>query len=118
PALQSGGSVAYIVAAESVDGLPARGRVRVPQRSGPEPAYGERVAASGTLTPPRGPRRPGGFDQAAYLARQSVYLAMESGPVQRLGPGRLDPFRRAAVAARLRLEGVLYQALPEREAAL
>ncbi len=118
PALQSGGSVAYIVAAESVDGLPARGRVRVTQRSGPEPAYGERVAASGTLTPPRGPRRPGGFDQAAYLARQSVYLAMETGPVQRLGPGRLDPFRRAAVAARLRLEGVLYQALPEREAAL
>ena len=59
PALQSGGSVAYIVAAEAVDGLPARGRVRVTQRGGREPAYGERVAASGALAPPRGPRHPG-----------------------------------------------------------
>lgn len=118
PSLTSGDRVAYVVAAEAVEGHPARGRVRVTQRGGDAPAYGERVAASGVLVPPRGPRHPGAFDEAAYLARQSVYLVMESGSVQRLGPGRLDPVRRAAVATRLRLEGVLYRALPEREAAL
>lgn len=118
PAREAGGRVTYILAAEAVQGQPARGRVRVAQRGGPAPAYGERVAVSGTLSPPRRAHRPGGFDEAAFLARQSVYLVMESGPADRMGPGRLDPFRRAAVAARLRLEGVLYRALPEREAAL
>ena len=118
PALKAGDRVTYIVAAETVDGRPARGRVQVTQRGGAAPAYGERVAASGALEPPRGPRRPGGFDEAAHLARQSVYLVMESGPVRRMGPGQLDPIRRAAVATRLRLEAVLYRAIPEREAAL
>ncbi|WP_273379580.1 DNA internalization-related competence protein ComEC/Rec2 [Symbiobacterium thermophilum] len=118
PALQADGRVTYIVAAEAAQGQPARGRVRVAQRGGTAPAYGERVAATGVLTPPAPARRPGGFDEAAYLARQSVYLVMESGPVERMGPGRVDWFRRVAVATRLRLEAVLQQALPEREAAL
>ncbi|MBP2017392.1 competence protein ComEC [Symbiobacterium terraclitae] len=118
PELRPSGGAAYVVAAEAVGGHPARGRVRITQRYGQQPAFGERIAVSGRLAPPLGPRHPGGFDEAAYLARQSVYLVMESGPPERLGPGALDPFRRAAVAVRLRLEGVLRQALPEREAAL
>lgn len=118
PEVREFGGVTYIVAAESAEGEPASGRVQVAQRRGPAPAYGERVALQAVPERPLGPRRPGGFDQAAYLARQSVYLVAETGAVERLGPGRLDPLRRAAVATRLRLEAVLHRALPEREAAL
>jgi len=118
PELRQPGRVAYTLAAESVDGHPVRGRVRVTQRAGSQPAFGERVALSGRLERPSGPRHPGGFDEAAYLARQSVYVVMEAGTPERLGPGALDPVRRAAVATRLRLEGVLYRALPESHAAL
>lgn len=118
PEVRQFGGVTYIVAVESADGEPTHGRVQMTQPTGPVPAYGERVAFDARLERPIGPRRPGGFDQAAYLARQSVYLVGETRGVERLGPGRLDPLRRAAVAARLRLEEVLHQALPQREAAL
>lgn len=114
PELKTGGGVGYIVAAER----PAAGRVYVLQRGGRAPGYGERVEVPGKLARPAGPRVPGGFDQAAYLARQGVYLTVESGPAVLKGPGDLDPLRRAAVWVRIRLEGVLRQALPPREAAL
>jgi len=118
PELRQPGRVSYVVAAETVAGAPARGRVRVTQRGGPHPAFGERVAVSGRMALPKGPRHPGAFDEAAYLARQSVYLVMEARSAERLGPGALDPLRRSAVAVRLRLEGVLREALPEGQAAL
>ncbi|HYF79333.1 MAG TPA: DNA internalization-related competence protein ComEC/Rec2, partial [Symbiobacteriaceae bacterium] len=64
------------------------------------------------------PKTPGGFDRAAYLARQGVYLALDTGePVVR-GPGRINLLRRVAVAARLRLEQSLRASLPARDAAL
>ncbi|MFZ5817370.1 MAG: DNA internalization-related competence protein ComEC/Rec2 [Bacillota bacterium] len=118
PAVRQGGPVKYVVAAEAVEGHRASGRVQVSQRGGRPPGYGERVAVRGRLNRPAGPRTPGGFDEAAFLARQSVYLTLQAGTAERLGPGRLDPLRRAAVTARLRLEGVLERALPPREAAL
>lgn len=111
PDLRDHGQVSYVITAQS-------GRVYVTQHGGTAPGYGELVEVQGKLALPMGPRTPGGFDQADYLARQGVYLTLESGPAGLKGPGDLDPFRRAAVAVRIRLEGVLKRALPAREAAL
>ncbi|MFZ5826663.1 MAG: DNA internalization-related competence protein ComEC/Rec2 [Bacillota bacterium] len=111
PEVRPPNRVSYVVETGS-------GRVYLTQRGGRAPGYGERVEAKGRLDRPVGPRTPGGYDQAAYLARQGVYLVLETGEVRLQGPGDLDPLRRAAVATRLRLEGVLHRALPAREAAL
>lgn len=118
PEARLGGSVAYILAVEQAGAQAAAGRVYVEQRGGAAPGFGERIELQGRLDRPAGARTPGGYDQAAHLSRQGVYLTVKSGAVQRLGPGRLDPLRRAAVAVRLRLEAVLKRALPPREAAL
>lgn len=113
---QRGGT--YVVRAEQADGLPAHGKVYVTQWGARVPGFGERVDVSGTLKPPLGPKIPGGFDQAAYLARQGVYLTLETGEAAIRGPGSINPLQRAAVAARLRLERSLKASLPERDAAL
>lgn len=110
--------VAYTVTVEEVEGHPASGKVHVTQRGGSAPRFGERVQVRGTLKDPQGARVPGGFDQAAYLARQSTYFTVDTGSAKALGPGNLNPLRRAAVAARIHLEGVLKATLPPREAAL
>lgn len=108
----------YLVQAEEVEGRPALGKVSVTQFGDRMPRFGERVEVQGTLKLPPGPKTPGGFDRAAYLARQGVYLALDTGdPVSR-GPGRINVLRRAAVAARLRLEQSLRASLPKRDAAL
>lgn len=111
PESRQGGRIGYVIRAES-------GRVHVTQRGGAAPGYGEGVEVRGRLDRPAGARVPGGFDQADYLARQGVYLVLETGPAVLQGPGDLDPLRRAAVAVRLKLEGVLRRALPPRESAL
>ncbi len=118
PQVRPGGSIAYILAAEQVGEVPTGGRVQVTQRAGRAPGYGERVALKGRLDRPDGPRTPGGFDEAAYLGRQGVFLTLDARSAESMGPGRLDPLRRAAVAVRIRLERVLREALPKREAAL
>ncbi|MDF2630841.1 MAG: ComE-like competence protein [Symbiobacteriaceae bacterium] len=108
----------YIVQAEEVEGRPAAGKVSVTQFGDKMPRFGERVEMQGSLKPPPGPKTPGGFDRAAYLARQGVYLTLDTGePIVR-GPGRVNLLRRVAVAARLRLEASLRASLPERDAAL
>ncbi|HLO04068.1 MAG TPA: ComEC/Rec2 family competence protein, partial [Symbiobacteriaceae bacterium] len=117
--LQKGGSLAYNVAVEQVDGVSASGRLAVQQRSSETtPRFGERVQLTGRPQRPLGPKTPGGFDQAAYLARQGIDLTLKPTKVERLGPGQLSLFRRGAVAARLRLEATLRAALPARDAAL
>jgi len=118
PELRKPRGVRYVLSVEQVDGTAARGLLSVQQYSTSAPAFGERVEFRATLKPPTGSRTPGGFDQIAYLARKGIYLTADAGDVERLGPGRLNPLRRAAVSARLRLEGVLKAALPPREAAL
>jgi len=118
PEVRLGGVVAYVLEVERVGEERAQGKVYVAQRSGSPPGFGERVSLEGRLDRPDGPRTPGGFDQAAYLGRKGVYLTVDTGPVERMGPGRLDPLRRTAVAVRIRLEGVVRAALPSREAAL
>lgn len=116
-ALPSGGTV-YVAAVERVEDRPARGRVQVTQWGGRRPGYGERVQLQGKLERPPGPRRPGAFDEAAYLARQGVFFIAEGRSVTVMGPGRLDPFRRAAVALRQKMEEVLRATLPAEDAAL
>jgi competence protein ComEC len=118
PELRKPSGLAYVLKVERVEGHPATGKLYVTQRSPKAPAYGERVELRGTLKPPSGARTPGGFDQAAYLARQAVYLTVDTGEVGLKGPGDLFWLRRAAVATRIRLEGVLKATLPPREAAL
>ncbi|HWI64349.1 MAG TPA: DNA internalization-related competence protein ComEC/Rec2, partial [Symbiobacteriaceae bacterium] len=73
---------------------------------------------TGTLKAPLGARVPGGFDQAAFLARQGVYTVVDVPGATLVGPGAVSPIQRWAVAARLRLEQVLRATLPERDAAL
>ncbi len=118
PELRRSQGVGYVAAVERVDGFPAAGRLYVTQWAGKAPGFGERVEVQGRLKRPPGPRRPGGFDRAAYLARQGVYFTLDTGEARLLGPGRLDPVRRAAVATRIRLEAVLKATLPPRDAAL
>jgi competence protein ComEC len=126
PVPQRGGGAAYTVAVEEVAGHQANGKLSVTQWSAQGattpgaviPRFGERVRLSGRLQRPLGPKVPGGFDQAAYLDRQGIDLTMKPEQVERLGPGNLSWFRRAAVATRLRLEEVLRQALPPRYAGL
>jgi len=118
PEVLPSGSTVYVAAVELVDDQPARGRVQVAQWAGELPGYGERVRLQGRLEQPPGPRRPGGFDEAAHLARQGVYLTMDGRSATVLGPGRLDPFRRAAVALRQKMEEVLKATLPRADAAL
>jgi predicted membrane metal-binding protein len=108
----------YTVTVEQVDGRPAMGQLFVTQWSDRAPAYGDRVELRGTVLPPLGPRTPGGFDQAAYLARQGVYFTLEAKAVTVKGPGNLNPLRRVAVAARNRLEQSLRRSLPPRDAVL
>ncbi|MDB4895619.1 MAG: ComE-like competence protein [Firmicutes bacterium] len=118
PELRQPRGVGYILAVEQVDGHPARGLLYVTQWGAVAPGYGERVAVTGTLKAPAGARTPGGFDRAAYLARQGVYFTLDSNDARRMGPGALNPVRRAAVAVRVRLEGVLRATLPQRDASL
>lgn len=115
--LPSGGW-AYAVAVEAVEDHPARGRIWITQWDGKAPGYGERIRAQGRLEQPPGAPRPGAFDQAAYLARQGIYVRMSVRSVTVTGPGRLDPIRRAAVSLRQRMEAVLAAILPEGYAAL
>lgn len=118
PELKKPAGLAYTVAVEQVNQVTAGGKVYVTQKGGKAPGFGELVSFSGTLKPPLGPRTPGGFDRAAYLGRQGVYLETTVSAVQANGPGALNPVRKAAVAARLKLEGVLKKTLPPKEAAL
>lgn len=108
----------YALQVESVNHTEAAGKLYVTQKGGQPPGFGDRVVFTGTVKPPPGPRMPGGFDRAAYLARQSIYLETAVSAVQSRGPGDLNPIRRAAVATRTRLEGVLRATLPPKEAAL
>jgi competence protein ComEC len=117
PILQKGGGLSYTVAVERVNGIAGSGRLAV-QQSATTPRFGERVLLTGRPQRPVGPKVPGGFDQAAYLARQGIDLTLKPTKVERLGPGNLSFFRRGAVATRLRLESVLRAALPARDAAL
>lgn len=122
PILQKGGGLSYTVAVEQVEGVPASGKLAVQQWGKEEdPAaahFGDRVRLTGRLQRPLGPKTPGGFDQAAYLARQGIDLTMKPAKVEGLGTGRLSLFQRGAVAARLRLEASLRGALPPNDAAL
>lgn len=118
PELRPPAGVAFVVRVERVGERPAYGRLYVTQRTGRAPGFGERVELSGRLKAPAGPRTPGGYDQAAHLARKGVYMTMDATSVSSRGPGRLSPLHRAAVAARLRIEQVLKATLPQREAAL
>jgi competence protein ComEC len=118
PELRGPRGVGYVLTVERVGANPASGKVFVTQWGGRAPGFGERVSLEGRLKAPTGARTPGGFDQAAYLARQSVYFVVDASEPRLLGPGALNPIRRAAVAARVRLEGVLKATLPPREAAL
>jgi competence protein ComEC len=108
----------YIVQAEEVEGRPALGKVSVTQFGDRLPRFGERVEVQGTLKQPPGPKTPGGFDRAAYLARQGVYLALDTGEPLVKGPGRINVLQRVAVSARHRLEQSLRASLPARDAAL
>lgn len=118
PEVLSTGSVAYTVAVEEVEGHPARGQIWVLQKGAGAPGYGDRIQTRGHLQQPPGASRPGAFDRAAYLARQGIFFSMEVRSVTVTGPGRLDPVRRAAVALRHRMEGVLKTILPDGYAAL
>ncbi len=118
PELLKPSGTGYIVQVETVNAVGAGGKLYVTQRGGKAPGFGERVKLNGTLKAPLGPRVPGGFDRAAYLARQGVYLETTVSTAQPQGPGALNPLRRAAVAARIKLEGVLKKTLPPKEAAL
>jgi predicted membrane metal-binding protein len=113
-----GKAVGYVLTVEQVEGRPAAGKLYVTQWGEGAPGYGERVEVRGTFKEPTGPRTPGGFDQAAYLARQSIYFTLDTNSARRMGPGNLDPLHRVAYAARTRLEGVLKAMLPGRDAAL
>lgn len=110
--------VGYVVAVERIDNHPASGRVHVTQRGGQPPRFGDRVELSGRLQEPPGPRVPGGYDRRAHLARQGIYLTLETGSASVTGAGRLNPLRRAAAALRGRMEQVLKATLPPREAGL
>lgn len=105
---------------------PLGGRVevvaRVP-RSGPLPAPaapGDRLLAAGRLRAPRGPANPGDPGEAAFLRRAGAAFVLEAGT----GGLRLLERARGADAAALaahlrrRLEGVMRETLPPREAAL
>jgi competence protein ComEC len=118
PELKSARNTGYAAQVETVNGHLATGKTYITQLGGTAPEFGERVEVSGTLKAPAGARTPGGFDEAAYLARQGIYLTLDTNGARRLGPGRINPIRRAAVAARTRLEGVLKATLPTRDAAL
>ncbi|MGE5676240.1 MAG: DNA internalization-related competence protein ComEC/Rec2 [Mycobacterium leprae] len=118
PALRGESGVEYPVAVEQAAGHPSQGKAWVTQWSGEPPSFGERITFSGTLKVPGGPRLPGGFDQAAFLARQSIYLTVSTSQVQGGGIGQLMFMQRAAVATRIRLEGVLKNVLPPPQAAL
>lgn len=118
PELRKPAGLTYIARAETVNGHTATGLVHVAQSGGKGPGFGERVELRGALKAPSGARIPGRFDQAAYLARQGVYLTLETRAAALLGPGDLHAVQRAAVATRLRLEAVLKATLPPREAAL
>lgn len=105
---------------------PVGGRVevvaRVP-RAGPLPALpapGDRLLAGGRLRAPRGPGNPGDPGEAVFLRRAGAAFVLEAGMgglrlLERAGG--LNP---AAEAARLRgrLEAVIRETLPPREAAL
>ncbi|HLN61098.1 MAG TPA: DNA internalization-related competence protein ComEC/Rec2 [Symbiobacteriaceae bacterium] len=118
PELRKPQGVGYVVRVEQVDKSSATGLLYVSQRGSQAPRFGERVEFQGALKPPLGPRTPGGFDQAAFLARQGVYTVVDIGSPKRLGPGDVNFLRRLAVGARIRLESVLKATLPQREAAL
>ncbi|HWI51749.1 MAG TPA: ComEC/Rec2 family competence protein, partial [Symbiobacteriaceae bacterium] len=108
----------YVVSVEQVGAHVARGKLYVAQGGGQLPRFGERVELQGTLKAPAGPRTPGGFDQAAYLSRQGVYMVIDTPGARSQGPGSVSFLRRWAVSARIRLEGVLRATLPPRESAL
>lgn len=118
PELRKPSGVGYAVDVERVEGHPASGRLYITQMGGTAPGFGERVEVQGSLKLPEGAPTPGGFDRAEYLARQGIHLVMDTGGAQRLGPGAVNPLQRAAVAVRIRLEGVLKAALPPRDAGL
>lgn len=118
PQLRSSRSHGYVLSVSEAGGNGASGLLHVTQWTGEPPVYGERISLTGRLKAPLGPRIPGGFDEAEYLGRQGVYVTVSASGVERHGPGSLGWLRRSAVAARLRLEGVLKEALPGDQAAL
>lgn len=119
PELRKPQGLSYVVQVERVNNSPAAGLIYINQRAASQaPQFGERVEFQGALKAPLGPRTPGGFDQAAFLARQGVYTVVDIGSPKLLGPGNVNFLRRLAVGARIRLESVLKATLPQREAAL
>jgi len=112
PELRKPAGIGYVVAVEQIGINPAMGKLYLTQRDGDSPGYGERISFNTTLKAPPGARLPGGYDRAAYLARQSVYFESTTGVVKRMGPGSLSLVKRAAVSTRMRLESVLKQTMP------
>jgi len=71
------GRTAFLLKAEQIDGAPVSGLLRVSVHGDQTPlGLGDRISLPGRLHPARGYRNPGGFDYAAFLARQGVYAVL------------------------------------------
>lgn len=104
-----------LVEARRVEGRPVRGLVRLNLGRGvAPPPVGARVAALVRLRPVTSFANPGGFDYAAYLARQGILVTAYAGKrsgLRVLGPGELGPWRAWVAGLRERLS-LLLERLP------
>lgn len=118
---EEGQRVVVAVEAVALGGAPrpAEGLALVVLPPYPAYSYGDRLAVTGELGEPRGPRRPGDFDYRAYLAHRGIFAVMQEPKAARrlAGQAGLAPLA-GLLRFRQSCRAVLLRELPEPQAAL
>lgn len=92
-------------------------RWRAPSGSGGAlPFCGDRVAVSGWMTRPIGPRNPGQFDAVAWLGRQGMAAELRVGHLGIVQPAAALPVKRAALRVREALAAAITSGLTDHRA--
>lgn len=77
PLERNPGRTAFVLAAESIDGMPVSGHLRVSVRDEEATGgYDDIIRLRGRILEPHGFRNPGGFDYPAFLARQRIFATL------------------------------------------
>jgi competence protein ComEC len=110
-----GGATFWLKVESCEPAAPVVGRVCLARWEGEAPAYGARVRARGSAQAIDGPRNPGQFDVAAWLARQGVHFELKANSARDceiVGKAGGDPLRRFAILGRAWIKERLDRGLP------
>jgi competence protein ComEC len=117
-------SVRLTVAADTLIGTDARtaisAKMLVIAPAHTTVSYGDRIGASGTLAAPEPFDTGAGhvFNYPMYLGRDGILYELSFADIERIGAGRVDPFKAFAIDVKHFLLGGLYRAIPEPQAGL